>query len=173
MIRLAPRFAPAALAALAATALVLWLRIAMGATSDPCADPARLAHLDAFGERHESRGNTEKYFEMHTHWVDGELAPLAPGGGRPVFRFVRSEDSFPFHGWITHYFPNYTLDEDRKELRATRIGSEVLPVHRVYGDSTGDIRLTKYLFVRGLEPVAHCPGRWRSPGISSSTGRSR
>ena len=153
MIPLARRYNGATLALLAAAALALGLHRAFAAHFDPCADPAQLLQLDAYGH-----GFTVSDHLATGDWypqrrVDGSLPPAVPGGSPLWFRVARAESPHPI------YRPTFLivtlLPEDRSELREQRVGSDVLPVHRVFDDSLGEIRITRYVLVQGLSPVAH------------------
>jgi hypothetical protein len=123
MIPLARHHSGATLALLAVAALALGLHRAFAAHFDPCADPAQLLHLDAYGDR----------FTVSEHLGTGDWYPI----------YSRS------------FLIVTVLPGDRNELRELRAGSEVLPAHRVFDDSLGEIRLTRYFLVQGVSPVAH------------------
>lgn len=154
MIPLARRFSLAALALLAIAALPIWLHRSTGATSDPCANPEQLRHLDAFGKSYSVREIGEHEAPNHTLWVEGKLPPFA-GRKSMRFRVVRGVDPFAFYGDLQGYFFHSALPEDLREVRALNAGSDVLPVHHQSDSSTGPLKLTQYLFALGLEPVTH------------------
>ena len=165
MIPLARRYCAGALAGLAIAVLAVALHRATAARFDPCADPAQLAHLDAFGAQYSVRDD-----------AGGEPATPSAAGGRgsclPSFRrgvpcrsassgWTRRIGSFSSLGKIVL---QPALPEDRKELRALRVGPDVLPVHRVFGGAAGPVpRIARYFFVHGARPVAHpLPSGWKT-----------
>lgn len=153
MISLARRFSAPTAALLAAAALPVWLHQATGATSDPCADPSALARLPAFGPKH-SEGETPSG-DVFSLSIDGELAP--PAGVTDPLRFWvrRSLDPFQFYGYPGSTLVGFPLPEDRTEMHALTVGSDVLPVHRRYDNSLGATRFSQYALVRGVEPIRH------------------
>jgi hypothetical protein len=153
MIPLARHHSGATLALLAVAALALGLHRAFAAHFDPCADPAQLLHLDAYGDRFtvsEHLGTGDWYPQQR---VDGPLPPAVPRGSPLAFRMARAEAPYPIYS--RSFLIVTVLPGDRNELRELRAGSEVLPAHRVFDDSLGEIRLTRYFLVQGVSPVAH------------------
>jgi hypothetical protein len=152
MIPLARRYCAAALAGLAIAVLTVAVHRETAARFDPCADPAQLTHLDAFGAQYSIRHDGAA---PHPLWVDGNLPPAVPNGRPLSFRFVRMDAPDRFYLGFDRILLQPPLPEDRKELRALRVGSDMLPVHRVVGGSSGPVRIARYFFVHGARPVAH------------------
>ena len=162
MIPLARRYCAAALAGLAIAVLAVALHRATAARFDPCADPAQLTHLDAFGAQYSIRDPGGSPLP-HPLWVDGKLPPVVPKGRPLSFRFVRMDAPHRFYLGFDKILLQPALPEDRKELRALRVGSDVLPVHRVFGGAAGPVRIARYFFVHGARPVAHpFPSGWKA-----------
>ena len=153
MIPLARRFGGAALTLLAVAVLAVTLHGAFAAHFDPCADPAQLRNLEAYGLRYTVE-EREAVAEMPPQrWIDGRLPPAVPGAGRLWFRVARAEEPFALVSQAFLMVPH--LPRDRTELRELRVGPDLLPVFRIFDDSLGDIRLTRYFFVHGVTPVSH------------------
>ena len=153
MIPLAQRYSRSAIALLAIAVIAVALHRALAAHVDPCADPDRVLHLDAYGHDYkveEHLGTGDRYPQQR---LDGTLPPAVPGGGELWFRVVRADEPFPIYS--KSFLITLLLPEDRSELRELRVGSDALPVHRVFDDSLGKIRLTRYYVVHGVRPVAH------------------
>lgn len=152
MIPLARRFGGAALALLAIAVLAVALHGAFAARFDPCADPAQLLHLAAYGYSYEVEERPAVAEMPPQRWIDGKLPP-APGASSLWFRVARADEPFAIFSQSFLMVPH--LPGDQIEVRELRVGSDVLPVYRIYDDSLGDIRLTRYFFAQGVSPVAH------------------
>lgn len=153
MIPLARRYGGAALAMLAIAVLAVALHGAFAARFDPCADPAQLLQLDAYGRSYEVEERPAVAEMPPQRWITGQL-PLAVTGASPLsFRVAHAEE--PFAIFSRPYLMMPRLPDDQIEVRELRVGPDVLPVYRVFDDSLGDIALTRYFFAHGVSPVAH------------------
>jgi hypothetical protein len=153
VIPLSRRYSGAALVLLAIAMLAVARHRVGVARFDPCANPAQLFHLAAYGRDYsigEHFGHGDDYPQQR---IDGTVQP-APSGARALsFRVTRSDEPYPIYHQTYLIVP--PLPEDRTELRELRVGSDRLPVYRVFDDWRGDFRLTRYFFVLGVQPVRH------------------
>ena len=153
MIALAREHSRPTLALLAIGAVVILLHQAVASRSDPCADPARLLHLDAYGRSYTVGDFLAPGDGIPQQRVDGTL-PVPVRGLPPLaIRVLRAEEPFSFYNQTFRIVP--PMPEDRTELRELRVGSDVLPVYRVFDDSLGGIQFTRYFVVLGVQPVRH------------------
>ncbi len=155
MIALARRYGTASLALLGIALLAVALHHATAARFDPCADPAQLTQLEAFGPLHSVRKDVDVGSGRPPLWVEGRLPPRGRAGRPVLFRFIRIDAPHAFYHKFEPFLIDPVLPEDRSELRPLRVGSDVLPVHRSYDDSSDLIRITRYFFVQGTQPVSH------------------
>jgi hypothetical protein len=149
MIALARRHGGATLALLAIAVLAVALHGAFAARFDPCVDPAQLFHLDAYGHSYEIEERPPVAEMPPQRWIEGKL----PGTTQLWFRVARADEPFAVFSQAFLMVP--PLPGDRIERRELRVGSDVLPVYRIFDDSLGEIRLTRYFFAQGVSPVAH------------------
>lgn len=152
MIPLARRHSAAALALVASAVLAVGLHGAFAANFDPCADPAKVERLAAYGYDYQVSEYLALGDRTPQRRVDGKLRNAVAGGPPFSFRVVRASEPYPIYSRA--FLIVTLLPEDRSELRELRVGSDVLPVYRVFDDSLGVFRLTRYLLVQGLDPVA-------------------
>jgi len=153
VIRLSRRYSGAALVLLAIAMLAVARHRVVAARFDPCANPAQLFHLAAYGHDY-SIGEHFGTGDVHPQQrIDGTVSLAPPGARALAFRVTRSDEPFPIYNQTYLIVP--PLPEDRTELRELRVGSDVLPVYRVFDDWRGDFRITRYFFVLGVEPVRH------------------
>jgi hypothetical protein len=153
VIRLSRRYSGAALVLLGIAVVAVGLHRTRAARFDPCANPAQLFHLAAYGHDYsigEHFGTGDAHPQQR---IDGTVSPEGAGARALAFRVTRSDEPFPIYNQTYLMVPS--LPEDRTELRELLVGSDVLPVYRVFEDWRGDFRLTRYLFVLGVEPVRH------------------
>jgi hypothetical protein len=153
VIALSRRYSLAAIALIASAVLAVAWHRAFAAHRDPCANPGEITRLPAYGSDfkvvpdHKATG--ERIPQLR---VDGKL-PLAAAGARPLeFRVSRAVGPYPFYART--FLILAQLPEDRAELQELRVGSDVLPVYRIFGDTLGAIRVTRYFLVQGMTPVA-------------------
>jgi hypothetical protein len=152
VIPLSRRYSVAAIALIAIAVLAVALHAAFAAHFDPCADPAQLLRLDAYGHRYRVEDRPAVAEMPPQRWVEGQL-PAGPGGSPLWFRIARSDE--PFAVFSQPFLMVTQLPEDLLEVRELRVGTDVLPIHRIFDDSLGEIRLTRYFFALGVAPVAH------------------
>jgi hypothetical protein len=163
VIPLSPRYSLAAFALIASAVLVVALHRAFAANHDPCANPDQISRLAAYGSDfkvvpdHKATGDRIPQLR-----VSGTLPPAVPGGAPLEFRVARAAEPYPIYART--FLSAAVLPEDQIGLRELRVGSDVLPVHRVFGDTLGAIRLTRYFLVQGVTPVA----RLLPSGIASA-----
>ena len=152
MIPLARRHGGATLALLAIAVLAVALHGAFAARFDPCADPAQLVQLEAYGHSYAVEERPAVAEMPPQRWIDGKL-PSGQFGSPLWFRVARAEE--PFAVFSQPFLMVPRLPEDRIEVRELRVGPDVLPVYRAFDDSLGDIRITRYFIAQGVSPVAH------------------
>jgi hypothetical protein len=153
VIPLARNHASAVLAMLVLAVLAVALHQTFAARFDPCVDPAQLLRLAAYGHSYRIQEREAVAERPSQRWIEGTLLHAGPGGDDLWFRVVRADE--PFAMFDRAYLIVPPLPQDQASLGELRLGADVLPVHSVFYDSFGGVRLTRYFFVQGVSPVAH------------------
>jgi hypothetical protein len=153
VIPLARNHASAVLAMLVLAVLAVALHQTFAARFDPCVDPAQLLRLAAYGHSYRIQEREAVAERPSQRWIEGTLLHAGPGGDDLWFRVARADE--PYAMFDRPYLIVPILPQDQAALGELRSGADVLPVHRIFDDSFGPVRLTRYFFVQGVSPVAH------------------
>jgi hypothetical protein len=155
VIPLARRFAVATAALFAVAAVPVWLHAATGRTFDPCADPAALVRLPAYGSDYVQQVTGQGDGRLYAQSIRGELPQSDSALGPMRFWMLRGADPFFFYGHPDAIFISVPLPGDRREMHELAVGSERLPVRRRYDDSLDALRFSEYVLIQGTTPVRH------------------